>query len=404
MQTAKADYYYQCAAILANGIFNTSDISLDFRSRSSFEQFMCSSASSTERKNIEAAICRNSSSSRATTWKSSANIIDLLSGSSNSNIQKAFREKFCKTDQSFDYAAWSAERCHNFSDLNAASAITHTLLRNANEDIVQAWLDCVRHNRKSGELICYGKEYGELIAFHVDWDHKYASNLEVNRLTPANLTILGDLPKKILPGKDEFAFKRQNRKDYSLIQLATTENISGKENRISCEYAIPPAACTKPIYKKIRSELCGIQDYVVGRGAVCGVKKYRQHRVVECGVELYREGKTPGCGYDETHITKEDGGCSACSSECGNRGGTDLSCREEEHSGYRFPNKFWRNVTCHMQCGFMKTCRHVENGVELYRLCDSAQVEEYNECKDSSFGVIYKECRLPEFGIERCDD
>jgi hypothetical protein len=392
--TASAQVYDQCTAILAGGVFNTKTYFGDYRAMSDFNEFMCSSAYNVQKKDIDKRICDDRATQSTTSWGSALNIIEFVTGSSNLDLHRSFRQKYCSADKTFNYSAWSAEHCQQTNVFKSSSSITHTFTKNADEKIINAWKDCVIQNKKETDLICYGKEIGNKISFNVIWNHDYADTLKVDKFTISNLNITGEAPNEIKRGEDLFTLQRVNSKDSSLIQLVAIETIRGQERKVSCEYDIPPLPCQNPIFKKGRSEKCGVEKNLSGSGAVCGVLRYNKGRDEACGPELFKLKASAACGVDVKQIHQGNGGCSACGGVCSAMGGSPTGCSEGSHH------------SCSMPCAIPRTCRHISHGVELFKECELEKFgpKEFKTCEHPSFGIIYKECQLPEFGIERCDD
>lgn len=389
-----ADYYDQCAVVLAKGVFNTKELSTDYRVQADFKEFMCSRAYKLEKENIDKAICEESSSSKDSDFQSSGNYLNLISGTGNASIQKNFKSKYCSSDNHFKYGEWSSNHCQSTSSSTNDKSVTHTLIKSASPDVVNAWKACVNKNKSTTDLTCFGREQGELVSFSIDWDHRYASTLKVENFAHPNLTVFGSAPTELNRGSSKLAFERINKKKSSLIQISAIENLNGVKTTISCEYSIPPAACENTIYRKGRSKKCGIEKHLHGKGEVCGSLRYVEKRDSACGTELYNMGSGGPCGTNVINH-RIGGGCSQASTYCQNHfGGTGaVNCDE-----YRGSTRY--------DCPVPKRCRAPEFGVEQYKLCALAEfgVAEYKECEDSSFGTLYKECRLPEFGVESCGD
>ena len=53
---------------------------------------------------------------------------------------------------------WKNEHCSHSSTEEGSSSITHSLIRNASEPIIQAWKECVKTKKEASDLICYGKD------------------------------------------------------------------------------------------------------------------------------------------------------------------------------------------------------------------------------------------------------
>ena len=190
-QALAQSYHDECAGILAQGIFDTQVHVNDYRAKSSFKAFLCSTAAAASESSLSQSLCKETAASRGTKWSGSINVIELLTGSSSGDHHKGFRDKYCSQDKKFAFAAWRNDHCSGVASSGHSSQLTHTLMRSVSSSVVEAWRACALKRARDEDLVCYAAEHGPLILLKVAWTRRNATAVKLTRFDHPNLSLLG---------------------------------------------------------------------------------------------------------------------------------------------------------------------------------------------------------------------
>ncbi|MBN2086840.1 hypothetical protein JW758_00690 [Candidatus Peregrinibacteria bacterium] len=398
-----------CNVVLAEGVFDREEISTRKDSSSNFLDFMCTSAYSLKKKEIENQLCDSSSNKSSEQYSGEGNYLELASGSADANVQKEFQRSHCESRKNFKYDEWSKEYCHNKQSIKSDKLVEHKLRQQANPILLDKWLGCKKECTKRFEMVCHAREHGDFVSFSIEWAHKYAGTLKEVQFTLGNLSNESVLPKIIREGTSELMFKRieKSRREESVITVSAIETVTKetedgepiKEKQdVSCKYFVPAASCKKPLYKEGQGKVCGLKGYGKSARPSCKPIKWETKADPSCGI-VYLNKRHPDCNSDRIPVSIDDGGCSACGGHCERLGGGISGCTE------RREGTFHRRHPCNGTCVVNKICRTQANGIERYEECSKPHFKAiaWEECEDTSI-KIWKTCRDEFWGEERCLD
>ncbi|MBF0361952.1 MAG: hypothetical protein HQK49_13130 [Oligoflexia bacterium] len=204
-------------------------------------------------------------------------------------------------------------------------------------------------------------------------------------------------------------------KEYSIVikksKLNGSKTIIGKKLFLALK-----KECAEFLYNEKADPLCGVKEYNAGRDAVCGVESYNSQRGEPCGVELYNNAKNEACGSEVVHRGEWANGGDVdrnfinerLNSMCkaiGFDGTGGISSIRTDSASMGESGQIRRWYTVSFSCVRYNTCRHSNNGVELWRQCSSPSfgVSSYNLCVNAIFGPkTFNVCRDKSFGNEKC--
>ncbi|KAF7764332.1 hypothetical protein PCIT_b0304 [Pseudoalteromonas citrea] len=199
-----ADQYESCNAILAGGVFDNYEQTLNFESKIALKKWVCSS----EYSKGDAG------------GNLSLDVIGIFSfGGGGGNVKE-----------------WKKEHCSQDDRSYEDSKASHVLIQKASDTIVNAWSQCMQ-NKNNNTLSCYAKETHDSLLMKIDV--KYGSGNVVNTdIVGTNMTAVNRVPDELWPGEANIRYTINNKSQEAYFDL----NGNTDYKNVSCSYTVPKKA------------------------------------------------------------------------------------------------------------------------------------------------------------------
>ncbi|KZN34895.1 hypothetical protein [Pseudoalteromonas luteoviolacea] len=198
------DQYESCNAILAGGVLDTYEQTMNFESKIALKKWVCSSEFSSGSSGGDLAL----------------DVIGIFSiGGGGGNVKEWKREHCSQDDQSYE-----------------GSKSSHVLIQKANDTIVNAWSQCMQ-NKNRNNLSCYAKETHDSLLMSIDL--KYGIGNIVNTdIVGTNMTAKNRVPDEFRPGITNIRYTIDNKHQEAYFDL----NGHADYINVSCSYTVPKKA------------------------------------------------------------------------------------------------------------------------------------------------------------------
>ncbi|WP_252371730.1 hypothetical protein [Pseudoalteromonas sp. S558] len=199
-----ADSYESCNAVLAGGVLDTYESTMNFESKIALKKWVCSSEFSSGNSGGNLAL----------------DVIGIFSiGGGGGNVKE-----------------WKKEHCSEDDSSYEGSKSSHVLIQKANENIVNAWSQCMQ-GKNRGNMSCYAKETYDSLLMSIDL--KYGIGDVVNTdIVGTNMAAVNRVPEQFRPGITNIRYTIENDNQEAYFDL----NGNADYINVSCSYTVPKKA------------------------------------------------------------------------------------------------------------------------------------------------------------------
>ncbi|WP_157368898.1 hypothetical protein [Algicola sagamiensis] len=198
---ADTDPYEYCNDILAQGVFDNYNRTMNFNSKVALKKWLCSS--------------------------------DESSSNAGGNLKFSVMKIFSLGGGGGNVKSWKRQHCEGSDYEYEGSGSSHVLIQQANDTIVNAWSSCMKEVKRDN-LVCYAKETDDSLLMTVDLEYGIG-NIENVEINSTNLTALTSEPTRIRPGEKRIRYQKDNERREGYFDL----NGEADYIDVSCSYTIP---------------------------------------------------------------------------------------------------------------------------------------------------------------------
>ena len=161
------------------------------------------------------------------------------------DIESDVKNALSLNEDGVDLFSWKQQNCQGSDFDYSGSKATHILIQNANNNVIDAWSNCMQ-TQQGHPLVCYAKQTEQSLRMILRVNDSYnIDDIKINNIDAVNMTSKSRLPNTLRAGEKSIRYTIDDQHHEAYFDL---EGQTWNEN-MSCSYTVPKRPVAETNYE-----------------------------------------------------------------------------------------------------------------------------------------------------------